>query len=67
AAFGIITIIAYAFMAIFAGQVSPLGLAITQKLVDAMGGAIQVDSKLGVGTSFRVKLTLQPAAAGQPR
>lgn len=44
-----------------------LGLAITQKLVDAMGGAIQVDSKLGVGTSFRVKLTLQPAAAGQPR
>lgn len=35
-----------------------LGLAITQKLVDAMGGTIQVSSKQGEGTSFRVRLTL---------
>lgn len=35
-----------------------LGLAITQKLVDAMGGAIQVTSRPGEGTTFRVRLTL---------
>lgn len=37
-----------------------LGLAITQKLVDAMGGTIQVASRLGEGTTFRIHLTLQP-------
>ena len=38
-----------------------LGLAITRKLVDAMGGAIQVRSVLGQGTVFKVRLTLPPA------
>ncbi len=35
-----------------------LGLSITQKLVDAMGGTIQVSSKVGRGTTFRINLTL---------
>ena len=35
-----------------------LGLSITQKLVDAMGGTIQVASKVGHGTTFRMNLTL---------
>lgn len=39
-----------------------LGLAITSKLVDAMGGAIQVFSKVDEGSTFHVHLTL-PAAA----
>lgn len=38
-----------------------LGLAITQKLVDTMGGAIQVFSEPGVGTTFRIVLTLPSA------
>lgn len=38
-----------------------LGLAITRKLVDAMGGTIQVSSTPGSGAVFRVRLTLPPA------
>ncbi len=38
-----------------------LGLAIAQKLVDTMGGTIQVFSELGVGTTFRIRLTLPEA------
>lgn len=38
-----------------------LGLAITRKLVDAMGGAIQVKSELGEGTTFYICLTLKIA------
>ena len=38
-----------------------LGLAITRKLVDAMGGTIQVKSELGKGTTFYVRLTLELA------
>ena len=35
-----------------------LGLAITSRLVDAMGGSIMVSSELGMGTVFRVHMTL---------
>ena len=42
-----------------------LGLAITRKLVDAMGGAIQVHSHPGEGTVFRVSLTLPPVSRVQ--
>jgi len=43
---------------------------IVQSLVHAMGGAIEVDSVVGRGTTFTVVLTLQlptpPAAADPP-
>ena len=39
-----------------------LGLAITQKLVDAMGGTIQVASQKGHGTTFRIRMSLDPVA-----
>ena len=39
-----------------------LGLAISQAIVDAHGGSVDVESKVGVGTTFRVELPLAPAA-----
>lgn len=36
-----------------------LGLAISQRIVNAMGGRIEVDSCLGVGSVFRFVLTLE--------
>jgi signal transduction histidine kinase/CheY-like chemotaxis protein len=38
-----------------------LGLAITQRLIERMGGAVWVDSELGVGSSFGFRVSL-PAA-----
>ncbi len=38
-----------------------LGLAITRRVIDAMGGDIQVISTLGVGSSFEVSLPYLPA------
>ncbi|HYG28509.1 MAG TPA: ATP-binding protein, partial [Caulobacteraceae bacterium] len=40
-----------------------LGLAITQELVKAIGGDIDADSILGVGTTFTVRLRMTRAAA----
>jgi PAS domain S-box-containing protein len=38
-----------------------LGLAIARRIVEGMSGSIEVDSKLGRGTTFTVKLPLSPA------
>jgi PAS domain S-box-containing protein len=38
-----------------------LGLAITRRIVEGMRGAIEVDSNLGHGATFTVKLPLPPA------
>jgi signal transduction histidine kinase/ActR/RegA family two-component response regulator len=47
-----------------------IGLSITKRLVSFMGGTIKVDSKLGVGSAFRITLPLKlPAkeAASEPQ
>ncbi|MEB3178666.1 MAG: PAS domain S-box protein [Nostocaceae cyanobacterium] len=44
-------------------QGTGLGLAIVKKCVDAHQGEISVTSEIGVGTTFRVKLPLQPSGA----
>lgn len=48
-------------------QGTGLGLAISKAIIDKMGGTIQVDSQLGVGTRFmiRVKLPLVKDAGAQ--
>lgn len=43
-----------------------LGLAITRRLVDAMEGDITLESILGVGSVFQVKLTLPVSEASVP-
>jgi signal transduction histidine kinase len=39
-----------------------LGLPLSHKLCDLMGGVIRVNSALGVGTSFRLELPLHSGA-----
>ncbi|WP_426690087.1 ATP-binding protein [Rhodanobacter ginsengiterrae] len=39
---------------------SGLGLAICRELVDIMGGSIELESRLGHGSTFRVRLPLAP-------
>ncbi|MBD2757415.1 hybrid sensor histidine kinase/response regulator transcription factor [Spirosoma validum] len=43
-----------------------IGLALVKELVEVQAGTILVNSQLGVGTSFTIRLPYQPAFIGQP-
>jgi signal transduction histidine kinase len=49
------------------GEGTGLGLAISHQIIQQHGGDIQVESRVGEGTSFHIKLPTVPAmAAPQP-
>ncbi len=43
-----------------------LGLALCKRLAEMMGGDIGVDSREGIGTTFRVRIWLSPGTASEP-
>ena len=47
------------------GEGTGLGLSISHGIITALGGTIDVESKVGKGTTFRISLPLAPAARGQ--
>ena len=43
-------------------QGTGLGMAITKELVDMMGGTIEIESQLGVGSTFRITIPMELSA-----
>ena len=43
-------------------QGTGLGMAITKELVDMMGGTIEIESQLGVGSTFRITIPMELCA-----